>query len=582
MDFNRLRKLDSLLHSNEYSEPKAWQSRLGLIGAVTCGIFMLAIALRMSGPTINPDEWGFLTNGQVLIGHNEAPFPSAGSFYPAGYGFVTGLGALLTGSISGSYRFSLVVNFLLAIVTAWYAGRLARRGFGASQNMSRLISALVFVVPGTIVSAMFAWAETIARLLFLIFIGLVLRASKEKSWQLVVGLGIFTGLLPAIHGRFMLLLPIVCLLFAWWWLRKEVTFMTSAAAVLVTMTGYAFSYLLNTFVKTTIYEKSFDQQSRLLRRLVNPEVWPALIRTMVGQSWYLIGSSCGFLLVALFFTISRLRSDGGTRSIGNDPERVTLLVMLLGTFAIVFTGGLQLLYGDRGDHLMYGRYVEMVVPTLLMVSCVGLERTVKLARRAWLIGGLSIICIAYLYVLIDAGDGVKERASQGNIVYPNIVGFDIAHYLVSPGLISFGLLFMVFALFLWAIARKNSAFAVVVLVVAFSLGSMYSGQNSVLTRTNRLDETTKTVQIVKDSGTKRVGFDIDLRNDRSYYYMRYKLHPIQVVRFDISGPEARIPMNISCAYGRPDKPPADGDWVIVATEDAVERVLWQRVGSSHC
>ena len=368
MDFNRVRRLDSLLHSSASSEPSDGQSRVALLAAAICGIFMISVALRLSGPTINPDEWGFLTNGQVLIGHSEAALPTAGSFYPAGYGIVTGIGALLTGSMSGSYRFALLTNLVLAVTVAWYAGRLARRGFGASQNMARLITALVFVVPGTIVSSMFSWAETASRLAFLVFVGFVLRATTAKTSKLVIGLGLFTGLMPALHGRFMLLLPIVCLLFAWWSLRKEITFVTALSAISTTAIGYELSHVLNAFVRTTVYEKSFDQESRLLRRLFNPDVWPALIRTMVGQSWYLIATSCGLFVVALFFILSRLRSNGGRRFIAADPERVTLLVVLVAAFAIIFTGGLQLLYGDRGDHLIYGRYVEMMVPTLLMIS----------------------------------------------------------------------------------------------------------------------------------------------------------------------------------------------------------------------
>lgn len=582
MDFNRVRRLDSLLHSSASSEPSDGQSRVALLAAAICGIFMISVALRLSGPTINPDEWGFLTNGQVLIGHSEAALPTAGSFYPAGYGIVTGIGALLTGSMSGSYRFALLTNLVLAVTVAWYAGRLARRGFGASQNMARLITALVFVVPGTIVSSMFSWAETASRLSFLVFVGFVLRVTTAKTSKLVIGLGLFTGLMPALHGRFMLLLPIVCLLFAWWSLRKEITFVTALSAISTTAIGYELSHVLNAFVRTTVYEKSFDQESRLLRRLFNPDVWPALIRTMVGQSWYLIATSCGLFVVALFFILSRLRSNGGRRFIAADPERVTLLVVLVAAFAIIFTGGLQLLYGDRGDHLIYGRYVEMMVPTLLMISCIGLEREVKLARRAWLLGGLSIIAISVLYVLIDMGDGVKDRAQQGNIVYPNIVGVDIAHYLVRPGLVSFGFLFMFFALVLWAIARRNTGVAIATMVVALAAGSVYSGQNSVLSRTGRLDQTNQTVQLVKDSGTERVGFDIDVRNDRSYYYMRYKLHPIRVVRFNVSGPRARIPKIFSCVYGLPNKPPVDGQWSVVANEPAVGRVLWQRAGTAHC
>ena len=581
MDFNRLRRLDSRLHSERSFEPSLVQSRTALILAGLCGLFMLTVAIRQYGPTIHPDEFGFLTNGQALIGHDEAAIPT-GSFYPAGYGIVTGLGALVTGSISGAYRFSLLTNVVLAVLTAWYAGRLAQRGFGVSRHMAMLIAALVFVVPGTIVSAMFSWAETASRLAFLLFVGFVLRASKSRSHGLVVGLALFTGLMPALHGRFVLLLPIVCVLFAWWWRRKEISFITAGFAVSVTAVAYGSTYVLNKFVKTAVYTASYDQENRLLRRLIDPGVWPALLRTMVGQSWYLIASSCGLIGIAIFFIISRVVGNGGRKTIGSDAERVTLLVVFTAAFAIIFTGGLQLLYGHRGDHLIYGRYVEMMVPALLVISCVALERSSRLAQRAWLATGLLIFFVAAFYVLIDMGDGVKGGHYRDSIVYPNIVGMDIARYIVRPGLITFGLLFTTVALALWALARRNGAIAVLTLVALFAAGSAYSGQNSVLTRTLRLEDTNKTLQMVRDSGAARVGFDIEIRNDRSYYYMRYKLHPIRVVRFNTSGPNATIPSVFSCVYGMAHKPPSDGNWTVVAVEDAVNRVLWQRADKAHC
>jgi len=581
VDFNRLRRLDTRLHSERSFQPSLVQSRLALVFAGLCGLFMLTVALRQYGPTVHPDEFGFLTNGQVLIGRDEVAIPT-GSFYPAGYGIVTGIGALLTGSISGAYRFALLTNVVLAVITAWYAGRLAQRGFGASRHMSLLITALVFVVPGTIVSAMFSWAETASRLAFLVFVSFVLRASKARSNGLVVALGLFTGLMPALHGRFILLLPVVCVLFAWWWLRKDISLVVAGFSVAVTAVAYEATHILNKFVKTAVYTTSFDQENRLLERIVNPEVWPALLRTMVGQSWYLIASSCGLIGIAIFFIVFRVVVDGGRKTIGDDAERVTLLVVFAAAFAIIFTGGLQLLYGNRGDHLIYGRYVEMMVPALLVISCVALERTSRLAQRAWLITGVFILGVAAFYVLIDFGDGVKGSHYRDSIVYPNIVGMDIASYIVRPGLITFGLFFTALALGLWSLARAKGSVAVVTLVGLFAVSSTYSGQNSILTRTWRLEGTNKTVQLVKDSGTARVGFDMEVRNDRSYYYMRYKLHPIRVVRFNASGPSASIPDIFSCVYGLASKPPSDGVWTIVAIEDAVERVLWQRADRAHC
>ena len=576
-----LKQLDQRLHVIRNGEPSSLQTRIVLFAAVVCGIFMTSVAMRQAGPTVHPDEWGFLSNGQVLIGHTEAPIPT-GSFYPAGYGLVTGLGALITGSLPGSYRFALLANVVLAVLTAWFAGRLAVRGFGATKLMGRLVSALVFVLPGTIVTAMFAWPETASRLAFLVFISLVMTVAKNRTSIQVLGLGLFTGLMPALHGRFTLLIPVVGAVFLWWGIQRLISRRIALLALFTTAVGYEGSRLLNQFVKRSLYEDSYDQESRLLRRLFDPTVWPALIRTMAGQTWYLTATSFGLIGVGVTFAVWRIRSDGGARTVSSDSQRLGLLVLVVSSLLVIFTGGLQLLYGNRGDHLIYGRYVEILVPALLVVACAGIEKAFVLAQRAWLLTGLFVGALSLVYVLIDGGDGVKGGYSRNDIVFPNIAGTDIVRYLVSPSLINFGAVFVLAAVVLWTVLRRHGTWSLVALTVALAVGSMYSGSRSILTRTDDLEAATQTLPNVQESGTQLVGFDMGVRNDRSYYYLRYKLHPIKIVRFDISGPDAVIPGEYSCVYGMAKSPPSDGQWTIVADEVVLERVLFQRVGTTQC
>lgn len=578
---NRLKRLDQAVHSDSSLTVSARQAQVAGVVAAVCGAFMVSVAFRMAGPTVHPDEFGFLSNGQALIGHVEAPIPT-GSFYPAGYGLVTGLGALVSGSISGAYRFALLTNVLLALCTAWSASRLARHGFGASRALGNLIGLLVFVTPGTIVTAMFAWPETASRLAFLLFVSGVIGVTRRPTTGRVLLFGLVTGLMPALHGRFTLLLPITCLVFLWWGLTTFIPRLVAIASVGVTAVGYTGSYLLNKFVKGALYADAYDQENRLLRRLFDPTVWPALLRTMVGQSWYLVATTFGLVAVAVVFGVARVRDDGGRRTLATDPERLGVFVLLSSSLLIIFTGGLQLLYGSRGDHLIYGRYVEILVPTLLVVACMGLARAPRIASRALLGGGVGVFVVALLYVLIDWGDGVKGGYTRNDIVFPNIIGTDVIRYFVTPGLITFGLVFSCGSIFLWWMVQKTRAWAVVFLVAALGCGSMYSGQRSILTRTDDLVAATETIGTVKDSGTELVGFDMGVRNDRSYYYLRYKLHPIRLVRFDISSVDAEIPSTYDCLYGFPNKPPTDGEWSIVADERVLQRVLWQRVGAPHC
>ena len=583
MPYSGIRKAWSAWHRPDPLDPSRRHVVVALFGGVAAVVFMLTVAARMAAPTIHPDEWGFLTNGQAIIGHVEAPIPT-GSFYPAGFGIITGLAGLITGSLSGAYRVTLFVNIGFSLLTAWCAGRVAVKTFKVSASVGRLVSLLVLVLPGTIVSAMFAWPEIAARLAFLGFVALVYRTVSSQNVTDAVVLCLYTGLMPGLHGRFTLLMPVIALLCMWLWRIKRLSFRALSVSGSAMVAGYAASYFLNKFVKASIYVESYDQENRLLSRLFRPELWPALLRTMVGQTWYLLATTVGLVGLGLAFAVwSSIRNRH--ERLNNEStwaESVTLAVLAMSMFSIIFTGGLQLLHGNRGDHLMYGRYVEMMVPAVIVVAIVALARRDVFASKAWLMSLVVMPLLSIAYVIVDGGDGVKGGASRKNIVFPNIVGADAARYVVSPGFLTFTAFFLIIGVLLWLLSRKSRSLALVVLVLLFAVGDITSGQRSLLTRSDNMEGKTNTIQMVKDSGTTLVGFDSGIRNDPSYYYLRYRLHPVRIVRFDFSTLGSKIPSAYNCLYGWGDKPPADGQWTIVADEPGVARVLWQRVGSTHC
>ena len=51
-------------------EAKLLQAIISVVAASAVGIFMLTIAWRMKGPTVHPDEFGFLLNGQIFLGNH--------------------------------------------------------------------------------------------------------------------------------------------------------------------------------------------------------------------------------------------------------------------------------------------------------------------------------------------------------------------------------------------------------------------------------------------------------------------------------------------------------------------------------
>ena len=580
-------RADSRLNPDTVPVVARWHLAVAALCAAIAAASSLWVVIAHAGPTVHPDEWGFLLNGQVIIGHPEVQVPT-GSFYPAGFGVVTGALALLTGSMAGEYRATLVVNFILCLVVGFLAHRVARRVFGLTERMSFLAAALAFVGPGTVVSSLYAWPETAARAAFLLFVLGLHRVAQTKSRRQLALFGLLAGLMPVLHGRFTLVLAVSSAVILWWGWHREVPRALAVGSVGLSSISYLAGRSLNALVKRELYAQAWGQEDRLLKRITNPSLWPALVRTMTGQSWYLVVTSCGLFMVAAFFVWRTVRS-GSPRELLADPRRMTIGAVGASVVLLVFTGGLQLLYGSRGDHLVYGRYVEILVPVLLVMSCAAFESAPLLARRAMATSAIAAPVIAAFYVLIDQGDGVKGGWVRRNIVYPNIVGLDALKYAVRPGLLTWGAAAGAVTLVVWWLSRARDARALLAVVVILATSSVWTITHSLPSRTKGLESTTVIPAYVESHGGDLIGYDGQVPNDAYYYYLRYKLHPVQVARVYASGPGAMadgpgqiVPEDINCVVGFGNRPLTHGQWRIVADERTMYRVLWQRVGTDHC
>ena len=563
--------------------PGRWHLRLAAIAVVVAFVSIAFVSVRQSGPTVHPDEWGFLTNGQILIGHTEATMPTT-SFYTAGYGLITGAGALLTGSIQGAYRFSLIMNLFFALATAWVAARVGRRIFGLSPAASQLAGLLVLVLPGTLLSSVMVWPEVAARLAFLVLLMVVHRAVSRPSRTTMLQAAAYTGLLPVLHGRFTLVLGVVGLLFVWLWRKKIVSFVLMVQSGCLLVVGYAISYMLNTHIKGILYTESYDQENRLLRRLTKPRLWPALIRMTVGQSWYLIATTAGLFAVGIAFALHRVMKMRAQRDnhAGVDATSVTLGVAFFSVAVVVFTGSLQLMGFNRGDHLIYGRYAELTVPVVVLLSVVALDQMYQFARRVWMFSVLSIPVVAVVYVSVDRNDGIAEAWKVRNVVFPNIVGTDAVRYLVPVGFLWFAAAFFVIAGFLWFVARRRRELAVLLAIVLLAGGLVVSANKSISHRTRFLDAITTTPALLKRESATEVAFDSRIANDPAYYFIRYKIHPVRLRYVRSTSAGEAIPASITCIYQPVGVAPSGGAWVEIAEEPAVSRVLWRRAGADHC
>jgi hypothetical protein len=346
----------------------------------------LAISVGRDGPTNFADEAGYLVNARVLAG-GVAGQMSGTSFYRGGYSLLLLPAQWLGDGPRAEYTLVLATNALLSSLVFPLLYALLTRVFQVETRTALLAAFVAALYPPLVVTTQFAWAESLLPVLVLLA-ALTLAATVSARRRLVAagwatGCGLCAGALVTTHGRTTpLALLLVVLLLALAVLRRDLAVAGTAGVVTaaaVTLAGQA----LNNWLSV----RSWGQVPGAdLRRVLGNAADPGSIGNVLGlgagQYWYVLVATFGLVVPGLVALAQHLRGRPralvAVDSSGAPAVSMFLLGAALGLAVLV---GLFLLPPVRPDHLVYGRYVETLVPALLALGLVRLW-TVPAGRLA--------------------------------------------------------------------------------------------------------------------------------------------------------------------------------------------------------
>ena len=414
-------------------------SVLALLCIAASLIVALVTAARITGPSIRPDEWGYLLNGQVLIGHEEVRLPFS-SMYPAGFGLVTGAWAFIGGSLHTAFRLTLFTNIALMGVLGCLVFRFSVSTLKASRATGYLVAALVIASPGTLAGSMYAVPETLCKVVFMLLVVLLGSMVFQPRTILVVLFGALSGLAPIFSSRLVAITVsalVLIVVFAWNGMVSRSSALLGAGSLLV---GYLITRSMNSIVRDVLYFGRRSGESRILNRAFRVDLWPEVIREVAGQVWYVSAATACLGLVGLIAMTHAVakRSRTYKRSTEQSHERFLYVFILMTFIFLIVLGALQLALGKRADHYIYGRYLETCIPVLFAVACVTLERNNLYAERLWRWAIVFFASLTAMYVLLVGADVVWRAISiDGPMRTANVLAIDaLSHAVPRPGLLT--------------------------------------------------------------------------------------------------------------------------------------------------
>jgi hypothetical protein len=565
----------------ETVEPTLFTTRFVWVSALITFVVAAFVALRIYGPSVRPDELGFLINGQLLIGRNETPLSDAfRSFYPIGFSFVTAFAALIGRTLSREFRITLFFNFAFVALTAHVLSLYTHKYFSLSRKYSRVVSIAVALMPLVAANALFAWSESLNILGFTALVYFAFNYCVDNTRSSAIALALIAPFLAVTHGRFTLVLPLAVLLLV---IAPGVnkSFRRSMSTIVGAVILSTFTYLLlakaNLWLRNELYLGAAGKEGRLKNKLFDTANWGNIVRALGGQNWYLFATSFGLVVVGALILLKHLTSTERRERSG----LALASLFTLGAIGIIeLTSALNLVKVIRPDHVVYGRYSGVVSPLLIAIALSALITSPQKTRALWWKSIALIPVLALFLILLSRADILHRLLQQGEFfARPNAIGLDWAVKTTKPSsLFVLSSIFVILAIAMFLIHRfaEKSFITFFVVVALFFTG--YTVTQTVRNYRDYLPELVLDNEAI-NRGAKVVGFDTGSYGGQSFYDYRYLLHPVQARRFELI---YGVPDDINCYIGSKERPPFDGNWVVGPREPSTGLILWVRDGLDSC
>jgi hypothetical protein len=292
------------------------------------------------------------------------------------------------------------------------------------MNLDQVPDSASFVAtlyPPLVVTSMFAWPEPVLPVLVLaaaVAVAAVVTAARRRTavlWALACGA--CAGALYPTHGRTAPLVALlVALLLGLAAVRRELA--VGAAGLAGTAVVAGAGARLNQWLAARSWGPRADGDlQRVLDNARDVRSLPNVAALGVGQYWYLFVATFGLAVLGIVQAGTALTPGRATRgswlpaAASRDSAGTPVVaVFLLGSLVtMVVLVGLFLRPPTRPDHVVYGRYAEILVPPFLALGLVRLW-TVRFRRLVLELAVGTAVAVAAALAVLGYADGLVTHS----------------------------------------------------------------------------------------------------------------------------------------------------------------------------
>jgi hypothetical protein len=529
-----------------------------------------ALALPLAGPLVVSDELGYLTNARLMSGGHAAELLDT-AIYRGGYSLLLVPVMAVVHDPRLAYQLVLLENVALAATLPALLYLLLRRCFAVPPRLAAIAALAGACYPSLTQATGTAMSENLLAPLTVVWLlcfgaGLDARSRRARAcWG--VGLGLSAAFLWTAHGRMVVAVGLTFFAVVALAVRRRLPAAVAAAALASLGAGLLLGHALNEYLIGHNYGGAHQDEAGLrLSVLGHLDQTLSAGRNLLGQLWYVLVATLGLGLLVVADARRLVRSVFTPDA---SAAELTESLLLLTTAGLLVLSALSFPTPERPDHLVYGRYVEVVSPVVLALGLVRLS-DVWPARRIAAAGGVLLALTAVVAALRHGLD-LHEGATWANVAaLPWRLGDIAPSAIVGAGLVAVACLVLLVAV------RRRWAWAAGPLLILMLLGPTVLSERE-LRRTSRDNYTVGWTgpEDALDGRATRVGYDIDRSRDEFIGGLKYSWFLTGPVLVKFHGRSAAPPSRYvisSAAWARTHPAyPATALW----RDPARDQTLWR-------
>ena len=410
---------------------------------------------RLSIPYVQNDSYAYWTIAAMWAGFDWSSFAYRflGGYYSFGYSIVLYPLILLGFDAVTTFRLALMVNAALSVAVFPIAYKTARNLF-PQVNMWALVglSFCVALYPANIVQSYETWTETLLYFLVWVLVYLACKVHEKREEKTclyyIVAFSVLLGYCFMVHNRTLGILAsgslFICLVA---WKMKKIKYAVVSTGIVLTMV--AITQLAAGSIKRDILThrnvSTTNTFSGLIERVCNlftvDGIW-SFINVLAGHLFYFGAATLllGYIGVFLFssnivrYAVSVFKKKAPPFRNEEEGRKINVHIFLMISFIFsLFISVYALKSPVMGSHVIYGRYIEILFPPVMMFSLLEMiVLKIDIKRKLWLLV-FPVVLFASFGLLVNS---FIVRSSLRGI---NVINVVVVSPFVTSGELDFSM-----------------------------------------------------------------------------------------------------------------------------------------------